>query len=127
MSLGHMGVLYGLLVLLGVSLLAPGLSGMLRVNIGRTWLVADAVDARCHLRGLNAMMAAIGALALWAVWDLERSRMLVMGLGLVMLAVAISRLYSILVDGPPDAMGASYLGIEAVLGGVFLFWPPPLA
>ena len=57
----------------------------------------------------------------------ERSRMLVMGLGLVMLAVVISRLYSILVDGPPGAIGFAYLGIEAVLGGVFLFWPPPLA
>ena len=45
----------------------------------------------------------------------------------VMLAVVISRLYSILVDGPPGAIGFAYLGIEAVLGGVFLFWPPPLA
>ncbi len=125
MSLGHMGVLYSLLVLLGVSLLAPGLSGMLRVNIGRTWLIADEADARSHLRGLNAMMAAIGMLALWACWDLERSRMLVLGLGLVMLVVVISRLYSILVDGPPGTASVTYLGIEAVLGGVFLFWPPP--
>ena len=125
MSLGHMGVLYGLLVLLGVSLLAPGLSGVFRVKIGRTWLIADAADARSHLRGLNAMMAAIGMLALWACWDLENSRMLVLGLGLIMLVVVISRLYSILVDGPPGAMSIAYLGFEAVFGGVFLFWPPP--
>jgi len=64
-------------------------------------------------------------LALWACWDLERSRMLVMGLGLVLLVVVIARLYSLLVDGPPGAMSVTYLGIEAVLGGVFLFWPPP--
>ncbi len=120
-----MGVLYSLLVLLGVSLLAPGLSGMLRVNIGRTWLVADTADARCHLRGLNATMAAVGMLALWACWDLESSRMLVMGLGLVMVMAVLSRLYSILADGAPDALGAAYMGIEAILGGVFLFWPPP--
>ncbi len=120
-----MGVLYGLLVLLGFSLLVPGLAGMFRVKIGRTWLIADEVDARNHLRGLNAMMAAIGMLALWACWDLERSRMLVLGLGLIMLVVAISRLYSLLIDGPPGATSLTYLALEAVLGGVFLFWPPP--
>ncbi len=125
MSLGHMGVLYGLLVLLGVSLLAPGLSGVFRVKIGRTWLIADAADARSHLRGLNAMMAAFGMLALWACWDLERSRMLVMGLGLVLLVIVIARLYSMLVDGPPGTISVAYLGIEAVLSAVFLFWPPP--
>ena len=60
MSLGHMGVLYCLLILLGVSLLAPGLSGMFRINIGRTWLIADSPDARNHLRGHYAMTAAFG-------------------------------------------------------------------
>ena len=72
------------------------------------------------------MMAAFGMLALWACWDLERSRMLVMGLGLVLLVVVIARLYSILVDGPPGTISVTYLGIEAVFSAVFLFWPPPL-
>jgi len=120
-----MGVLYGLLILLGIGMLAPGLSGVFRVKIGRTWLIADEADARSHLRGLNAMMAAVGMLALWACWDLENSRMLVMGIGLVLLAIVVARLYSTLVDGPPGSIGLTYLGIEAVLGAVFMFWPPP--
>ncbi len=125
MTLGHMGVLYGLLVLLGFSLLVPGLAGVFRVKIGRTWLVADAADARSHLRGLNAMMAAIGMLALWACWDLERARLLVLGLGVVMLVVAVARLYSCLVDGPPGATTLGYLALESIMAGVFLLWPPP--
>ncbi len=120
-----MGVLYCLLVLLGIGLLGPGLAGVFQIKIGRTWLIADATDARSHLRGLNATMAAVGMLALWACWDLERSRMLVLALGVVMAAVVVSRLYSLLVDGLPGATSLIYLAIEALLGGVFLAWPPP--
>lgn len=125
MSLGHMGVLYCLLVLLGIGLLGPGLAGVFQIKIGRTWLVADATDARSHLRGLNATMASVGMLALWACWDLESSRMLVLALGVVMAAVVVSRLYSLLVDGLPGSTSLIYLAIEALLGGVFLLWPPP--
>ena len=125
MSLGHMGVLYSLLGLLGLSLLGPGLAGVFRVKIGRTWLIAEETDARNHLRGLNAMMAALGMLALWACWDLEHSRVLVLALGVVMTVVAVSRLYSLLVDGLPGATTLTYLAIETGLAAVFLLWPPP--
>ena len=125
MSLAHMGVLYSLLGLLGLSLVGPGLAGVFRVRIGHTWLIAEEPDARGHLRGLNAMMAAVGMVALWACWDLARSRQLVLALGLVMACLVVSRLYSILVDGRPGATTLTYLAVEALLAGVFLLWPPP--
>ncbi len=66
MSAAHMAVLYSRLVLLGLSLIGPGLAGAFRPRIGLTWLIAEATDAKSHLRGLNAMMAALGMVALWA-------------------------------------------------------------
>ena len=125
MSAAHMSVLYALLSLLGVSLIFPGLSGVFRPNIGRTWLIAEKADAKNHLRGLNAMMAALGMVALWACWDLEGSRLLVLALGVVMVMLVVARLYSWLIDGPPGSTSQTYLVIEALLAAVFLLWPPP--
>lgn len=125
MGTAQMGVLYALLGLLGVSLLGPGLSGLFRPHVGRTWLIAEEADARSHLRGLNAMMAGIGAIALWACWDLAHSRALVLALGLLMAAMVVARLYSLLLDGRPGGSTLCYLALEAVLATVFLLWPPP--
>ena len=127
MSTVHLGVLYCLLGLLALSLIGPGLAGALRPGIGRTWLIAEAVDARSHLRSLNAMMAALGMVALWACWDLEASRQIVLALGIVMAVLVVARLYSILVDGSPGAPTLTYLVVEALLCAVFLLWPPPAA
>ena len=125
MSATHMSVLYALLSMLGLSLIFPGLAGVFRPKIGRTWLIAEKADAKNHLRGLNAMMTALGMVALWACWDLEGSRLLVLALGVVMAALVVARLYSWLIDGPPGATSHTYLVIEALLAAVFLFWPPP--
>ena len=125
MSEAHLGVLYSLLGLLGLTLLGPGLAGLFSPGIGRFWLVAETVDARSHLRGLNAMMAALGMAALWACWDLEGSRHLVLLLGLVMAALVVARLYSLLLDGWPGASTLTYLAVEALLAAVFLIGPPP--
>ncbi len=125
MSNVHMGVLYSLLVLLGVSLLGPGLAGLFGPRVGRFFLIAETTDARSHLRGLNAMMAALGMAALWACWDLEGSRQLVLLLGLVMAVLIVSRLYSMLADGWPNSSTLTYLGVETLLAAVFLLWPPP--
>jgi hypothetical protein len=119
MSAAHMAVLYSLLVLLGLSLIGPGLVGAFRPGIGRTWLIADAPDAKSHLRGLNAMMAALGMVALWACWDM------VLALGLVMAVLVVTRLYSLLRDGLPGSHTLIYLGVEVLLAAVFLGWPPP--
>lgn len=125
MSATHMSVLYALLSMLGLSLIFPGLAGVFRPKIGSTWLIAEKADAKNHLRGLNAMMTALGMVALWACWDLEGSRLLVLALGVVMAALVVARLYSWLIDGPPGATSHTYLVIEALLAAVFLFWPPP--
>ncbi|MFQ5775528.1 MAG: DUF4345 domain-containing protein [Kiloniellaceae bacterium] len=125
MSTAHMGVLYSLLGLLGLSLVGPGLAGAFRPGIGRTWLIAEAADARNHLRGLNAMMAALGMVALWACWDLERSRPLVLALGIVMAVLVVARVYSLLIDGRPGGTTLTYLAVEILLAAVFLLWPPP--
>jgi len=127
MTFSHELVLYGLLGLLGLSLVGPGLSGMFRPAVGRSWLIAENRDASNHLRALNAMMAALGLVALWACWDLAAARPLVQALGLVMAALLVARVYSLIVDGRPGAMTLVYLGVEAVLAMVFLFWPPPVA
>ncbi len=127
MSAAHMAVLYSLLVLLGLSLIGPGLAGAFRPRIGLTWLIAEATDAKSHLRGLNAMMAALGMVALWACWDLESARGQVLALGLLMAVLVVTRLYSLLVDGPLGAHALIYLGLESLLAAVFLGWPPPLA
>jgi len=84
------------------------------------------VNAKGHLRGLNGMMTAVGAIALWACWALPEARSLVEALGAVMAFVAASRIYSMAVDGLPNLTAKLYLGIEAALGAIFLGWPPPI-
>ncbi|MBI2585804.1 MAG: DUF4345 domain-containing protein [Rhodospirillales bacterium] len=125
MTLAHKIVLWGLLGLLGLSLLVPGLMNVVRKDEGTTWLIAETVDAKNHLRALNAMMAALGAVALWACWDVERARLAVIGLGVVMAALVVARAYSIVVDGWPSPMTLVYLACETVMAVVFLAWPPP--
>jgi hypothetical protein len=125
MTLVHKLVLWGLLGFLGVSLLVPGVMNMVRRDEGTVWLIAETVDAKNHLRALNAMMAALGAVALWACWDLERARLAVLGLGVVMAALVVARIYSMVVDGVPGPMTMVYLACEAVMAAVFLAWPPP--
>jgi len=126
MSALHRAILYVSLVFLGLSLVVPGLMDALRPTTGSKWLIAADVDAKGHLRGLNAMMAAIGAIALWACWDLPNARSLVEALGAVMVFVAAARIYSMVVDGFPNLTGRLYLGVEAMLGAIFLAWPPPI-
>ncbi len=127
MTLIHQIVLYGALIFLGLSLLIPGVMGVVRPETSAAGkLVADGADAQSHLRSLNAMMAAVGALALWACIDLAGSRALVVALGVILAALVPARLWSIARDGAPGAMTWLYLGVEAALAGLFLLWPPPV-
>ncbi len=127
MTLLHQIVLYGALIFLGLSLLIPGAVGVVRPETSAAGkLVAHGADARSHLRALNAMMAAIGALALWACVDLAGSRTLVTALGVILAALVPARLWSAARDGAPGAMTWLYLGIEAALAALFLLWPPPV-
>lgn len=127
MTLLHQIVLYGALIFLGLSLLIPGAVGVVRPETSAAGkLVAHGADARSHLRTLNAMMAAVGALALWACVDLAGSRALVLALGVILAALVPARLWSVARDGTPGAMTWLYLGIEAALAVLFLVWPPAL-
>lgn len=126
MILLHKLVLYGLLGFLGVSLLLPGLIELFKVQPGSSDLVLATTDARNQFRALHAMMAGLGMLACWACLDIEGSRSLVLGLGVIMAMLVIGRSYSIIVDGMPGTMSLVYLVAEFTLALVFLLWPPPL-
>lgn len=126
MPLAQKIVLWALLGFLGLSLLVPGVMNVVRKTEGTAWLIAETVDAKSHLRALNAMMAALGLVALWACWDLERARLAVLGLGVVMAALVAARIYSIVVDGMPSPTTLVYLAVEAAMAAVFLLWPPPV-
>ena len=121
----HAYVLYAALAVLGVSLVIPGVIGVFKPGTGRTWLVAETVDASNHLRAVNAMMAALGAVALYACWDIQQSRLLVLALGVVMAALVVARITSLIVDGRPGIWTLVYLAVEMVFAALFLGWPPP--
>ncbi|MDJ0948673.1 MAG: DUF4345 domain-containing protein [Alphaproteobacteria bacterium] len=126
MTLVHQIVLYAALIFLGLSLLIPGVIGVVRPETSAAGkLVAEGVDAQSHLRALNAMMAAVGALALWACIDLAGARTLVLALGVILGALVPARLWSVARDGAPGAMTWVYIVVEAALAALFLLWPPP--
>ena len=89
-------------------------------------MVLTTTDARNQFRALHGMMAGLGILALWACLDIEGSRNLVLGLGVIMAMLVVARGYSIVVDGMPGTMSMVYLAAELTLALVFLLWPPPL-
>lgn len=126
MVLIHKFVLYGLLGFLGISLLLPGLMELFKMHPGSFDLVLTSTNSKNQFRALHGMMAGLGILALWACLDIENSRALVLGLGVIMAMLVIARVYSTLVDGIPGTMSLVYLITELTLAIVFLLWPPPL-
>ena len=124
MTICHRLVLYGLLGLVGLSLAVPGLVGIFKSGVGQSSLAAASLEGKNQLRAVNAMMAALGVIALWACLDLVRFRYLVTALGIVMLLVVMARVYSLIVDGLPRPTFFVYLSVEAVAGAVFLLWAP---
>jgi hypothetical protein len=124
MTICHKLILYGLLGLVGLSLAVPGLVGIFKPGVGQSSLTAASIEAKNQLRAVNAMMAALGVIALWACSDLLRFRYLVTALGIVMLLVVIARVHSLIVDGLPRPTFFVYLAVEAVAGAVFLLWAP---
>jgi len=121
----HRLMLYTLLAMAAAGLVLPGVINISRSDGGHSDLVAKTADARNHLRGLNGMLAAIGIIALWAMIDIQRSRNLVMALGVVMAGVVLARLFSLIKDGAPAPITWFYLAVEAVMAVVFLGFPPP--
>lgn len=125
MTIAHKLILYVALGILAISLILPGVMEMLRPAPGNSGLVATGIEAKNHLRALNAMIAALGLVALWGIYDLERARPLVIVLGVVMALLVVARVYSIVVDGWPGRTSLLYLAVEAVLAAILLLWPPP--
>lgn len=125
MILLHKLVLYGLLLFLGISLIYPGLMELFKAQPDSSDLVLHTTDSKNQFRALHGMMAGVGMLALWACLDIEHSRQLVLGLGIIMAILVIARGYSMIVDGLPGVMSLLYLATEVVLAAVFLLWPPP--
>ena len=125
MLLIHKLVLYALLGFLGISLVFPGLMELFKVQPGSPDSMLTTTDARNQFRALHGMMVGLGILALWACLDIESSRGLVLGLGVIMAMLVIARGYSIFVDGMPGMMNLVYLVVELALAMVFVLWPPP--
>ena len=124
MTIFHRLLLYSLLIFLGISLIIPGLIEMFKLNIGKSWIICENIDAKNHLRSFNAMMTAVGLIAVWACFNLDHSRLLVIALGIVMMLLVVSRVYSIIVDCMPGSKTLLYLAIETGLALVFLVLPP---
>ena len=124
MTILHKLVLLASLGFLGVSLVLPGLIEMFKLQPGSPGLIPETVNAKNQLRALNGLMTGLGFLALWACVDLERSRILVLALGGILLLVVIARLYSFFIDGPPGLMTWVYVIIEFLLAVIFIIWPP---
>lgn len=70
MTIIHKLILYGLLGLLGASLVIPGLIEMLKQQPGIPGLAPVTPDAKNQFRALNGMMVGVGIIALWACLDL---------------------------------------------------------
>ena len=126
MTLAHKMVLYALLLMLGFSLLIPGLMNMFRPGMGGDVIFAETTDGKSHLRAVNGMIAALGSVSLWACIDIGRSRLIVLALGIVLTFLVVARAYSIIVDGMPGISSITYLAVEAVMAAIFLLWPPPV-
>src|SRR5260221_12613756 len=77
--------------------------------------------------GLNTHVDDVANLMIWQ--DLRDivlvgHRSLVQPLGVSMVVLVLAHIYSTAVDGMPGMTTRFYLGAEAVLGTVFLTWPP---
>jgi len=124
LTLIHKYTLWFLLVILGLSLIIPGLMNMLRPSMGGDVIFAESIDGKNHLRAINAMIAAIGVLALWACMDITNARQIVMGLGIILIFLVLARVYSLFTDGVPSFTILSYLIMELLMAIIFLLWPP---
>jgi len=121
----HKYTLAFLLLFLGLSLIIPGMMNMLRPSMSGDVIIAESISGKNHLRAVNAMIASIGILAIWACIDIAHSRQLVIGLGIVLLFLAAARTYSIIIDGIPSYSLIIYLIIESLMAILFILWPPP--
>jgi len=98
---------------------------MLSPSMGGDVIFAESIGGKNHLRAVNAMMAAVGILAILACIDIKHSRQRLKGLCILLFFLVFARTYSIIVDGMPSYDIIVYLLIELIMAMVFLLWPPP--
>lgn len=121
MSITHKLVLYAALLFVGSTLVVPGLLEIIKNQAGIPGLVPETAAAKNQFRALQGMMV---GLAFWACLDLPGAKNLVMAIGLVLLVVALSRIYSFWHDGLPGMAVRFYAALELLFAGLFLLWPP---
>jgi len=124
MSIVHKLVLYAALLFVGISLVVPGLQEIIKTQAGIPGLVPETMAAKNQFRALQGMMLGLGLLAFWACIDLHNAKILVMAIGLVLLMVALARIYSFWSDGAPGTASFIYVVLELSFAGLFLLWPP---
>jgi uncharacterized protein (DUF1786 family) len=117
-------VVRAVLVLLGISLLLPGLSELFPVSIQWHGVVPEMIEAKHQFRVLHAMMAALGIVALYSCIDIVRNQLLIRVLAVVLSCVVMARFYSMFVDGVPGALTLAYLAIEVVMIVILFRWVP---
>ena len=119
----HKWTLMALLMLLGLSLLIPGIFEMFHPE--PAGLNPKSVSQANQHRALHGMMAGLGVLACLACYRIDRERILVMGIGVTLALVVIGRVYSLFIEGLPDGATLFYLAVESLLALIFLKYPPP--
>jgi len=124
MSIAHKLVLYAALLFVGISLIVPGLLEIIKTQAGIPGLIPETAAAKNQFRALHGMMLGLGLLAIWACMDLVNAKNLVMAIGLVLLLVALARIYSFWNDGSPGVAAWLYAALELLLAGLFMLWPP---
>ncbi len=124
MSIVHKLVLYAALLFVGISLVVPGLMEVIKTQAGIPGLVPETTAAKNQFRALQGMMLGLGLLALLACLDLCNAKTLVMAVGLVLLTVALARIYSFWSDGSSGVVVWIYAALELLFAGLFLLWPP---
>lgn len=124
MTSKHKYTLRAGLLLLAVSLIIPSLIEIFHTNLTQPVLFNQTVDLLNQYRALHAMMLSLGLISLWACMIVERARMLVIALGIVMLCLVVARSFSLWFDGIPGWNTLAYQLTELLLAALFLRWPP---
>ncbi len=120
----HEAILRTLLILLGLSSVAQSLRETFHNGPSASGMEAPSPTARNQLRAFHGLTLGLGLTAFWAAAHLAQARLLVQGIGLMLIPAALARYVSIRLDGPPHWSSRLQLGIELGLGLLFLLWPP---
>lgn len=112
------------LLLLGVSLLIPGIVGLFAGHIAGMDPRGNNSDWN-QLYGLQGMMAGIGAVACWCAGSVERNRMTIAALGWLLVFTVSARVLAVIMHGWPAPKIMGYALAEAVFASLLLIGSRP--